>query len=803
MTQSLALLASQFMPSASLTGGENLTIFRGKNCFIRGMRGAWKIKNYEGSKNLTENYDISAEELTGRLDWLADDPKIQANGGTGTLFTTELHIGQLILSEAEVFSVRRIESDLIFYADRAPTTNATNVKGRYLPVLFEIDKTRGVLRRGNAIKREQGDIILVGSGLFYRNAVSTTFSAKSTPKRLEYNTNGTYTEFALGFTSAPPVPVISNVNTGGTKRMSGTATAGKYSFMISYWNSKTRGFSNPTPVIKTDVSGFELIIIHDAPPPNVARFGFDFTSSLVGMPTNADGFIIWQSLSGGGVAAVNATNQANGPWFLAAKVKTTARNVTNSNNAADTITIPEHLFYTGGEMYFTGASLPGGISAATLYFAIVVDRNTVKAATTYANAIAGTALAITSDGGTGTVSPLTAADLYYHEALDAELGMIASGDNDAPPQCEFVADFANTTFYLSALGKKTTTTGDGTNPGNYALMAKPSNKESAPYGWAVSVGEEILGFATGVGRMFCLTEKGIPFITATGRTEIARLIPTLLDFPFTSRPFWTKGGINPYSITTIQGDIYLYSGRRLLMSPRGADEYANPFDMGKVIQDLTENIPSGHVFLCHDPKNQQLCVIASATRIVNGYWISEIFPFDLETNTWQPVIEIAVTDRDMIVSGVAIVNDRMEFLAGGRVAGGTFSVSTYRYDEPGSGAVPYYFLIQPTDNGEEQRNKRIKSVRVTGRVTSPVVQIHGANRGDTIDVGDMEAGTDSASGNIALTTSGVIKRQYKAQFEVKNLAIWALRFSGTWDGSDDVDEIEEIVVELDTHGGKK
>ena len=64
---------------------------------------------------------------------------------------------------------------------------------------------------------------------------------------------------------------------------------------------------------------------------------------------------------------------------------------------ANTITITAHGFTTGLKIPLTGTNLPGGLSA-TDYWAIVVDANTIKVATSLANAVAGTAVDITTQG---------------------------------------------------------------------------------------------------------------------------------------------------------------------------------------------------------------------------------------------------------------------------------------------------------------------------------------------------------------------------------------------------------------------
>jgi hypothetical protein len=82
------------------------------------------------------------------------------------------------------------------------------------------------------------------------------------------------------------------------------------------------------------------------------------------------------------------------------------------NTTTDRITITGHSFATTGLKVAatTDGVLPGGLSA-TNYYVIVVDANTIKLATSLANAQAGTAVDITSaaGGGTHTLTPASLA----------------------------------------------------------------------------------------------------------------------------------------------------------------------------------------------------------------------------------------------------------------------------------------------------------------------------------------------------------------------------------------------------------
>ena len=77
------------------------------------------------------------------------------------------------------------------------------------------------------------------------------------------------------------------------------------------------------------------------------------------------------------------------------------------NTTDDTITITTHGFATGLKGQVTTAgTLPAPLAVLTDYFVIVVDVNTIKLATSLNNALAGTAINLTTQGvGNSTFSP--------------------------------------------------------------------------------------------------------------------------------------------------------------------------------------------------------------------------------------------------------------------------------------------------------------------------------------------------------------------------------------------------------------
>jgi hypothetical protein len=91
--------------------------------------------------------------------------------------------------------------------------------------------------------------------------------------------------------------------------------------------------------------------------------------------------------------------------------------------AADTIGITSHGFINGvmGQFTTTG-TLPAGLSLSTNYFIIKIDDNTIKVATSYNNALVGTAVDITGATGTGTHT-------FTPTVLNVTLKVQASADN--------------------------------------------------------------------------------------------------------------------------------------------------------------------------------------------------------------------------------------------------------------------------------------------------------------------------------------------------------------------------------------
>lgn len=818
-TKSLA--EGLFRPTTSVKGDEAPSVIRGQNVLLRGPQGNQYFEVHIGDKDLSEDFNLATlGPVTGTLATTANSATVS---GSGTLFRTELHIGQTILSTTgEVLSVREVLSDTSFVAYNNALATASGLTFYRMPQLSESNRKRVVQLTGNTIELRLGHRVSIGSGLVYINGVSSGLTATSKLQAAIYRAaQDDFVNRVMGYAGIPPQPTV-NVVAGGTKGM----TADYYhSFLFSYWSGYpegTDGHSRACDVIKLDGASAAIKMIANG------QFEIDFTASLVGLPANAKGFIVWKSQEGKAVKAIsggtvtttspNDTLYNNGPWFRAAKVKYASQTfaVADVNTGTDRITLTNHPFETGDIVYLSSGgtaisltALGSPITATTKAYVIKIDGNTIQIASSRANALNAVPDDITAAGaGTHTIGTLTTANKYYFDCLDEELNEEYDGADFAPPDGEFICKIEERPAIISCYGKRSVASSGGSNPGPLVSLSKFANPDGFPSEWVAGGQHNIIGFIEGVGRVFLMTPASLDFVTSTGLIGQAASGSLDTELPIIWRPYWKSGAANRYSVILDDDTLYGRSGGKFIRSIGNGDENTRKYDFGAVVEDVTRDWNDGFAFAARNPRDGQICFVRSAARKnVNGYWESEIWPFSVWADAWLPKIVLTSTTRDMIVSGVATVDEKFEYLCGGRVSGGTYQVKTYRFGEGvGSGTIPWYIVWQPSHDGEEQMSKRLHSITAHGRLTSPVAQIHGAKPGGSFSFANIENGNGADtsayfSGNINLGTSTGIQRYLQQQMRISNLANYALRLSGTWDATNaNRDRLEEVVLEVSTHG---
>jgi hypothetical protein len=707
---------TDYYPSSPRAGNEGSLVFRMQNMLLRGEGSEVYAECYGGSLNLGE--DIATSNLTGTL---ALDSTSLTVVGTGTAFTTELHIGQFIVAGVSPNHSLLVVDEIIdathITVCRKPNVTVSGVTGTRLPVLFEMNKKRGTLLRGNAITFDQGTILCVGDGTLRINGSvlsGTSLVATSSPKIAILNSGtGNYNVFTLGMATPATLSAVDGGLVGPPNK---NMQIGLYSVRACAARLATVGFNNPSP--KAEVA--------------IATAGHKITATFPAADTTngQDAWVIFVTLftqTGSGI---------NGPWYR--------------------LELPSVLVTVGA-----GA---GQIPAA---------------------------------GGTY--------DIEYNDAEVAGNDLL-SFNNDPPPKAEFVGIVGGSgspaiPVWISCMGP------GALPPGPFIAPAKANNVEAAPAAIYVcaSPPDTIIGYYPGSqGRLYLLGTNSLQIAVATQTTD-PRIPPVVV------RPFWRSGFKHPYQLLFI-GDVLVgITNNGLARSAGQGDESEVQYNFATAINELVLGFSPGHMLIAQDPKNNAVCLFMSGYSLnTSGFWTTRVLMFGLREGKWIGDVLLTSTDGDMLVSGVATISDRLEFLAGGRQSGGGTTVRTYRWDEPSSAAtVPYYIAWQFTDGGEEKRSKRVGpyfSV-VAKQDTGGTAGIYGAKPGDSIPVTALEAGNHAASesGTITLPSSSTVSQYNEIQLNCANLKQFTYRHDGTWTASalGARDRIDEMVLEWATEGAER
>lgn len=132
----------------------------------------------------------------------------------------------------------------------------------------------------------------------------------------------------------------------------------------------------------------------------------------VSAPPSGTTAVVTASVSAGAITNLVISNAGTGyttpPTITIAAPQTTFDPTTTVILVQDTITIANHTYGVGNAVTYGngGGGSIGGLTNGTVYYTIVVDSNTIKLATSSANATNGVAVDITSIG-TGTAHTLT------------------------------------------------------------------------------------------------------------------------------------------------------------------------------------------------------------------------------------------------------------------------------------------------------------------------------------------------------------------------------------------------------------
>lgn len=672
--------AAPYVPSSNYTGQGGSRILRGKNLMLRGSAsGGFYYEVYAGSYDLSET--IAESALTGTLSF---SPSSRTITGSGTSFTTECHLGQFLqASNGEFIVVDRIDSDTSMEGAEVPLTTVSGGTVYRAPVLFEVNKKRGSLLRGNALQFDKGTILAVGAGVLRLNGSAlpgTSLTATKSPKLTLFDGTNFGTGYTLGF--AAPTGHSVAATTGGAKGM----VAGEYGIAIAAGRAKTNGYG--------ELSTVKLATIVDD-----GRLAFTFPA----MATGQDAWYVFGTL-------FNGTANANG--------------------------------------------------ARVLYYVTKLTTSDVSAA-----------------GGTVNL-----------EWIDAEIGgnELASYNNFSPPECEFVQTLEGVPIYFSCFGEKSGTTTGGKSPGPRVVPSKPQNIEAALTNVSItsSPPETIISAVPGPARIYAGCPSSVQIVQASGNATV----------PITMRQFWRSGVKNPYNLIFINNRLHGMSTAGPTRSAFDGEAGSEEHVFAAPVAEITQAWVVGKTLLVHDPKNNVVCHIHSANhKNSDGYWVSVIQMFSLQHEAWSIPVYIESTTADRIISGVAKVEHRMYFIAGGRVSGGTRSWKTYEFDRASGESVSWYAAwgLQEVSEFEEVE---IEAVRVTAKAGASNVQIYGVSAADDIVVADIESGDNSTSGDIALPATTTSTRYQEIELNLPEAGLFTVRIEGTWNGATTKDRVDEVAL---------
>lgn len=131
----------------------------------------------------------------------------------------------------------------------------------------------------------------------------------------------------------------------------------------------------------------------------------------------------------------------------------------------------------------------------------------------------------------------------------------------------------------------------------------------------------------------------------------------------------------------------------------------------------------------------------------------------------------------------------------------TVGSGIFRFDEIAGEEVPWYVIPQLSDSGIELRDKVVKAVRVTGKLTTAAVKVYTYGPKDRIIVEDLEEGVGSKTGAKQLNDTADVVQSERVPVNCPNAMLHTVRVEGVYDGVDpSLDRVDELVYEVAQQG---
>ena len=111
----------------------------------------------------------------------------------------------------------------------------------------------------------------------------------------------------------------------------------------------------------------------------------------------------------------------------------------------------------------------------------------------------------------------------------------------------------------------------------------------------------------------------------------------------------------------------------------------------------------------------------------------------------------------------------------------------------------WFIALQLSDSGDELRDKVVKSVRVTGKVTNCRAKVYGYGPMQNISVEDIEKGNGQRV-TVQIPNTDDVQQSKRHQINVPNCMTHTIRIEGSWPGEGRPDRVDEITMEVSRQG---
>lgn len=113
--------------------------------------------------------------------------------------------------------------------------------------------------------------------------------------------------------------------------------------------------------------------------------------------------------------------------------------------------------------------------------------------------------------------------------------------------------------------------------------------------------------------------------------------------------------------------------------------------------------------------------------------------------------------------------------------------------------LPWYIVLQLSDSGIELRDKVIKSLRVTGKLTNAIAKVYGYGPKEDIVMADLEKGIGQKVA-VVLDNTTQVQQSRRFQMNVKNAMTHTVRLEGRDNAEGIPDRLDELLLEVSRQG---